>query len=302
MGLDYYASAPTVVLAHPPSHPFSDGLSRLSSRSPSLGSYRAKHPIPPSMNYLAAVSHAAAGRKRSIADVDDPEENHTVLTEDSTPKLKPKPEPVCGPGMTLTYPGDPSFSIAAESQMGTWREEQHDEERHAAPPVRRMSMPRKAQRVSSDYDMASSLAADGVVDDSGSTMGELIMSLGVGWKNVMSNPLLRDAARAYARVIENHFDFTDVVVMLQKESLSAYLVCAQLGHAHGYWLFSDCLQWCQLVGWSLQRAVQNLAAGPIPRVEGERIVARQRTPASCSPDVGPSTADVAMADVDAMQM
>jgi hypothetical protein len=136
-----------------------------------------------------------------------------------------------------------------------------------------------------------------IIDDKGNTINTLITSLGVGWKNIMSNPNLRDAARAYSRVIERHFEFTDALVMLEKESLNAYLVRAKQHGVQGYWLFSDSLQWCQLIGWSLERTVTNLMSGPVPRVEGERINARQLTPSSEL-----SSPPTQSAEVDAMEM
>lgn len=308
MGLNYLASSPTVVLpAQQPQGYFSH---HQRAHSPSaMGNFRPKYPTPPSLNYLAAVSNATAGRKRSIADVDDPEENQPVGSIVTQAPVQPKPEPIYGPGMTLIYPGEPGYSMAAESQSGTWYEEkiEKEEQTETARPV---AVSRKSARMSpsasinvpSLNDMDAQKTED-IIDDNGNTINTLITSLGVGWKNVMSNPNLRDAARAYSRVIERHFDFTDALVMLEKESLSAYLVRAKQHGVQGYWLFSDSLQWCQLVGWSLERTVSNLMSGPTPRVEGERINARRLTPSSSTPPSAPATVDTSMtADVDAMEM
>jgi hypothetical protein len=62
-------------------------------------------------------------------------------------------------------------------------------------------------------------------------------------------------------------------------------------------LFSDSLQWCQLVGSSLDQTVSNLMSGPVPRVEGERINARQLTPSS-----EPSTPAAQPEAVESMEM
>lgn len=308
MGLNYYASSPTVVL--PPQQPHGYFSAHPRSHSPSaMGNFRPKYPTPPSLNYLAAVSNATAGRKRSIADVEDPEEGSPDGSVVTQLPPKPKPEPIYGPGMTLIYPGEPGWSIAADSQTGTWCEEKQETE-EKAPPVRPIAISRKSQRMNTATNATvpslNDLAvkqADTVIDDNGNTIDTLINSLGVGWKNVMSNPTLRDAARAYSRVIENHFDLTEATVMLEKESLSAYLVRAKQHGVQGYWLFSDTLQWCQLVGWSLQRAVTNLMAGPIPQVEGERINARQRTPSEpATPPSQDMDMPIAVADDDVMQM
>jgi hypothetical protein len=310
MGLNYYASSPTVVL--PLQHPQGYFSPHQRDHSPSaMGNSRPKYPTPPSLNYLAAVSNSSAGRKRSIADVDDPEENLPVGSIVAQEPAKPKPEPVYGPGMTLIYPGEPGFNIAAESQSGTWCEEKHEKEEKAEP-VRPIAVSRKSARMSpsanveipslNDMDAQTS---EGIIDDNGNTINTLIASLGVGWKNIMTNPNLRDAARAYSRVIERNFDLTDALVMLEKESLSAYLVRAKQHGVQGYWLFSDSLQWCQLVGWSLERTVSNLMSGPVPRVEGERITARQLTPSEPStPPSQPASMSwhTAAAEADSMEM
>ncbi|KAL6705064.1 hypothetical protein ACN47E_007323 [Coniothyrium glycines] len=291
MGLNYFASSPTVVLpAQQPQGFFSHH-------------HRAHSP-----SAMAAVSNATAGRKRSIADVDDPEENQPVGSIVTQLPVKPKPEPIYGPGMTLIYPGEPGYAMAAESQSGTWYEEKIEKEEKAEP-VRPIAVSRKSARMSpsanvevpSLNDMDTQKTED-IIDDNGNTINTLINSLGVGWKNVMTNPNLRDAARAYSRVIERHFDFTDALVMLEKESLSAYLVRAKQHGVQGYWLFSDSLQWCQLVGWSLERTVSNLMSGPTPRVEGERINARRLTPAVSTPPVQPAVNVPMAAEVDAMEM
>jgi hypothetical protein len=308
MGLNYYASSPTVVL--PPQQPQGYFSQHQSAHSPpAMGNFRPRYPTPPSLNYLAAVSNATAGRKRSITDVDDPEENlpnGSTLTQSPS---KPKPEPVYGPGMTLIYPGEPGYSMAAESQSGTWYEEKIEKEEQAEA-VRPIAVSRKSARMSpsaniqvpSLNDMDAQKTED-LIDDNGNTINTLIASLGVGWKNVMTNPNLRDASRAYSCVIERHFGFTDVLVMLEKESLNAYLVRAKQHGVQGYWLFSDSLQWCQLVGWSLERTVSNLMFGATPRVEGERIEARHLTPTPSTPTPQPVVdMPTALTDVDAMEM
>ncbi|KAI8930986.1 hypothetical protein NX059_011997 [Plenodomus lindquistii] len=290
MALNYFASSPTVVL--PPQQ--SQGY---------FSHHKGAH-SPPAM---AAVSNSSAGRKRSIADVDDPEENQPVGAVVTQLPVKAKGEPIYGPGMTLIYPGEPGYSMTAESQSGTWFEEKIEKEEKEES-VRPIAVSRKSARISpsrsievpSLNDMDAQKTED-LIDDNGNTINTLINSLGVGWKNVMTNPNLRDAARAYSRVIERHFDFTDALVMLEKESLSAYLVRAKQHGVQGYWLFSDSLQWCQLVGWSLERTVANLMSGPTPRVEGERINARRLTPSAPTTPFAQPVVDTP-AGVDAMEM
>jgi hypothetical protein len=308
MGLNYYASSPTVVL--PPQQPQGYFSHHQSAVASPMGNFRPKYPTPPSLNYLAAVSNATAGRKRSIADVDEPEENLPIGSIVTQAPAKPKPEPVYGPGMTLIYPGEPGYTLAAESQSGTWYEEKIEKEEKAEAAARPIAISRKSVRMSPSANVEvpslndmDAQKTEELIDDNGTTVNKLIASLGVGWKNVMSNPNLRDAARAYSRVIERHFDFTDVLVMLEKESLNAYLVRAKQHGVQGYWLFSDSLQWCQLVGWSLERTVSNLMFGATPRVEGERINARQLTPSASTSASQPAVETPSTnADADVMEM
>ncbi|OCK76120.1 hypothetical protein K432DRAFT_385686 [Lepidopterella palustris CBS 459.81] len=314
MGLNYYASSPTVVLPpQQPTHYFAGfNPSHHHTLPPSsMSNFRPKYPTPPSLNYLAAPSNATAGRKRSIADVDDPEENSPDGSIMCKMPPKPKTEPIYGPGMTLIYPDEPHMNIAAESQTGTWCEEKHEKLKKVAPPVRPIAMSRKSQRLdyATEVKITSMQASsESIIDDNGNTVDTLMKSLGVGWKNIMTNSALRDAARAYSRVIENHFDLSEPLIMLKSEALSAYLVRAKQYGVQGYWLFDDSLQWGQLIGWSLNRTVQNLMARPGPLVEGDRIESRPRTPPSeastpPSEDVEMSAPkDITMADDDVMQL
>lgn len=313
MGLNYYASSPTVVLPpQQPSHYFANynPSHHQPLPPPAASNFRPKYPTPPSLNYLAAASNATAGRKRSIADVDPDDHSPDGSVVCQLPP-KPKPEPIYGPGMTLIYPDEPGLNISAESQTGTWCEEKHETTEKQAPAVRPVAVSRKSQRLDSKSDVSApsmQRPTESIIDDKGNTIDVLIKSLGVGWKNIMTNPTLRDAARAYARVIENHFDLTDPLIMLESEALSAYLVRAKQYGVEKYWLFDDSLRWCQLVGWSLQKTVENLMARPGPVVEGERIESRPRTPSTehvATPlqDVemsGPK--DIMMAEDDVMQL
>ncbi|KAF2753387.1 hypothetical protein EJ05DRAFT_213294 [Pseudovirgaria hyperparasitica] len=300
MALNYYASSPTVVL--PPQQPPDYFSAHARQTSPIR-----RHPTPPSLNYQAAVNTSAAGRKRSIQDV-DPEDRPADCPNAAPPK--PKPEPIYGPGMTLIYPDDRTgFHIGAESQTGTWAEEKAEKEQReiASRPVAvsRKSARTRSSRVDSltEPDQQASV----VIDEQGHTINQLITELGVGWANMMADPTA--STRAYTRVIENHFALTNATIMLESERLSAYLVRATDIHGLAkYWLFHDSLSWCQLIGNDLQSAVSNLTVRPVPAVLGDRINAQRNTPPG-----QPSTLEVEMstasADIssivpqdDAMQM
>lgn len=270
MGLEYYASSPTVVL--PPQQPtnYFDHLhtAQSPSQSPSWAGY--KYPKPPSMNYLAAASNSAAGRKRSIDDT-DPEDRAPDGATIEPPK--PKAEPIYGPGMTLIYPDDPGFSIAAESQTGTWAEDRNTEKEAIA--KRPIAISRKSQRRDSQI---CPTQASPVIDDKGNTLETLMSYLGVGWKS-MADPILEAAARGYAKYIERHYALANVVVMLQCDSLSAYLVRAQEGGCvESYWLFEESLNRGQLVSSTLQGTANNLRNKSNIVFEGPQIQAIAQSP------------------------
>src|SRR5579871_759653 len=103
MGLNYYASSPTIVL--PPQRPSShwlihhphdevnmaDTCAMSAQRPPSSKRPILKHPTPPSMNYIANSSTGTAGRKRSRADIDDDNEDEVASTIIEPVKHKVEP-------------------------------------------------------------------------------------------------------------------------------------------------------------------------------------------------------------------
>lgn len=262
--------------------------------------------MPPSLNYLAASSNATAGRKRSIADIDDQDDH---LSHESS---KPKSEPVYGPGMTLTYPAEPSFHISAESQTGTWAEDKHDKEESVKTSAARpIAVSRKSQRLnttttpsglSTSPESATVTPSTTIVDEHGNTMDALITALGIGWK-----PIQPEQARAYARYIENHYDLKQTEVMLESEGRSAYLVRATYTGVQQFLLFDESLAWCQPAGSTLAEVVQNIVYRPYPWNDLPRMSAQSRsvTPPYVTGSMEPAAASAPSTDMamgDAMQI
>ncbi|KAF2458799.1 hypothetical protein BDY21DRAFT_283635 [Lineolata rhizophorae] len=294
MGLNYYASAPTLVLPPPSStNLFGDGPNSSHSLNPPPTNFRPRFPRPPSINYLATSANLA-GRKRSrdevAAEHEDLDDGSRVAPVEPP---KPRPEPIMGPGMTLIYPDEPGFSIAADSQTGTWAEEKKQAEDEAATTAassRPMAVSRKSARrpAPADLESVSPTAAlcssstprspeDGIID-------RLTLVLGVGWKRVYGNDAVADAARGWARYIENHYPLAKPTIMLHSERLQAYLVHAfdPIDSCEGFWLFQDELKFGQAVGESLDAVVANLTAQAEIRFEGEPIRAQSRRPSDPS--------------------
>lgn len=338
MGLNYYASSPTVVLPpqQPPSYPFEQrfnaqhppthatfGSSSKPRRAP-------KYPTPPSLNYQAAPSHAVAGRKRSLDDVDS-----EAAADGSKIITKPKPEPIMGPGMTLIYPGEPGFTLAAESQTGTWAEVRHEVEEANKPAERPIAVSRKSQRTDSIINAASispvkSIKTDTVsfdqsslaykattmrIDDEGHTIHDLTMALGIGWKEIVFNPAKAQGAKGWARFISRHYPLSCPQVLHESEAHDAYLVFArdETDELEKFFLFSQDLRSCRLISTSLEGVVRNLTQHPIV-FESDVVNARDlsaspvSSPASSAPinaemsiDATPAQAQTQLLDT-AMEM
>ena len=202
----------------------------------------AKYPTPPSMNYLANCSNGVAGRKRSRNDMADDHEADGGRA--AAEPLKPKVEPILGPGMTLVYPDEPQLNISPESQSGTWMEERATTEIKVAAPQRPRIIARKSQRMCS-------------IDVSGTTspvtgyseIDPIVLRLGIGWKRI---PDIQAAAIAgQQNFIKNQFEFNDPRILLQHEGLGIFVVRTKPASAEGYWdqwwLFTDDLKSCRFL-------------------------------------------------------
>ncbi|KKY18266.1 hypothetical protein UCDDS831_g06057 [Diplodia seriata] len=300
MGLNYYASSPTVVLP-PQQYNFEQRLNapRYSAHSSTMPGRVSKYPTPPSLNYQAAPSNAIAGRKRSLddADVDEaPADGSKIIA-------KPKPEPIMGPGMTLIYPGEPGFAIAAESQTGTWAETKNEVDEANKPKEKPIAVSRKTQRttiadrasgsppaavkpvVPSSTTMgvdSSSLAYKATtmpIDDFGHTIQDLTMALGIGWKEIVFNPEKKDGARGWAKFISRHYPLSCPQVLHESEAHDAFLVHARdiTDDKEKFFLFSQDLRTCRLVSTTLEGVVRNLTQHPIV-YESDVVSARDTSP------------------------
>ena len=250
MGLNYYASSPTVVL--PPQRPsphwlihhahahdevnMADSCAMAAQRARPSKRPTLKHPTPPSMNYIANSSTGTAGRKRSRADIDDDNEDEATSTT-----TKSRVEPIMGPGMTLIYPDEPQLNIAAESQSGTWMEEKADSAAAAVSRPRIIS--RKSQRLNHDSDPAASSGSQSFEID------PVVLRLGIGWKRLSEHQAAAIAGQeAYIR---NQYPFQEPRILLQHEGLGIYIVRIKSenaqGHWYDWWIFKDDLKSCSFL-------------------------------------------------------
>ena len=313
MGLNYYASSPTLVLppaqpSHYLMHHAHDEIAMTDSYPvSSTKRFTAKYPVPPSINYLATCSHSIAGRKRSRADEDHDGDALASPVSAPVPALsKPRPEPILGPGMTLIYPDEPQPAISPESQSGTWIEDR------AAPvvkiePVRRpIITARKSQRLLSvnDPGSISSAAADVEIDP-------IVMRLGIGWKRI---PQDHASTAGQASCIKDQFSFGDPQILLQHEGLGILVVRTKPASAQGYWdqwwLFTDDLKSCRFLCHEesdLFRRLSNkrqdergnwqpdiLVEGPVVRAKHIVVEAAQPVASNIPPPASAPAVDVEM--------
>ncbi|KAM7199580.1 hypothetical protein V8F33_004391 [Rhypophila sp. PSN 637] len=272
-----YASSP--VLAMPPQavHQVPFGRSFLDYQHPSSFNK------PLSWPQLVRTC-VAAGRKRSrdeaAVNLDAPEK----IVE--APAIKEAEEEwIYGPGMTLIKKTT-GYVADASSQSGTWVDEQAAAEEarkkeaallqqqqlaQARPSLRsnksqRIEITLNADNNSSSRRSSPTREVTNPLTASSDSLAQPIIDdftfhLGIGWSRISAN--IEEAARGWARYIENHYPVTNAKILLESRGLQSYLVeCAE-----GYFLFAENLRQGRLVSQTADRALENLKTSP-PTFDG----------------------------------
>lgn len=179
-----------------------------------------------------------AGRKRSRGDINADEEemepDGSLPTPASEPDLqptKPRGPPITGEGMTLIYPGDPSYPASAESQSGTWLEENAARKPFQLNQLKRPSFSaRKSQRMdasaSGPDDLAQLVLPASMREVTEEPLiDEATRKLGISWTRMDSSEARQINQAAYAKFIINHYAaLREVVVWFENSALPGYLV------------------------------------------------------------------------------
>ena len=249
-------------------------------------------------------------RKRSRVDEDELSDAPNFTSIDvSTPfPPKSKPEPVYGEGMTLLNPSN-GLAISAESQTGTWYEEQLEIERLAAAqaadsaaryPADDSTLPRcKFQRRSPSSDAGvrehpnpSNHIKDPANSSDDPALDNISHSIGE-WACVSEDQLVRSASRGWAKFVERyHPSLNNVEVLLRFKARDQCLIRAN----EGFFLFKEDLTEGQLVAQTWERAVANLKAEP-PIFEGQEILRAEKSPApSEGSGIGEQSSDSSLPD------
>ena len=281
-----YASSPVLAMAPQAVHQVPFGMSYLDYQPQSFNK-------PISWPQLVRTCQAA-GRKRSrdeaAVNLDPPEKivEAPVIQE-------AEEEWIYGPGMTLIKKNT-GYVADASSQSGTWVDEQvaaeearkkeaallaqqqlaqerpslrsHKSQRIELTPSATDNSPSRRSSPSRDainpMTASSDSLAQPIVDD-------FTLHLGIGWSRISDS--IEQAARGWARYIENHYPVTNAKILLESRGLQSYLVeCAE-----GYFLFAENLRQGRLVSQTAERALQNLKTSP-PVFDGPATLEATETP------------------------
>ncbi|KAJ5978851.1 hypothetical protein N7501_002193 [Penicillium viridicatum] len=297
------SDGPATVLSPPQEHAFAQ-LSSQSSFLDSPGSFDAStvfannssaQSIPSSFNFSSAPAAPKPSRKRSRDEATFEEAvapsaplGHHVAP---TPKVKP----IYGEGMVLLNP-QTGLAISAESQTGTWYEQESEVQQAAAAPISSRSnallsdaidVSRKSQRLDKSAPGLDDIALSSIrqrLDNPSSNdqhrtlnagpappteplVDDATRLLGIGWQRVNTDGDMAPAVRGWTKYIDNQYSahLHDSQMLMKSRALNAYLVAATptSGLSPAFYLFSEDLTQGQLVASSWEACLQNLRSSPI---------------------------------------
>lgn len=256
-----------------PNHPPINGISPngLSNSNPFTANGNLLNgPVP-----TGPAPGAIAGRKRSRADVFSAEEDEderlddgSVATPTSEELRKPRGKPVYGEGMTVIYPEDPGYAMAAASQSGTWVEEKAERQPFDLAHMKRPSVTsRKSLRMDTNAsgpdDLAQLVLPPSIREVcSEPLIDEATRVLGISWTRMDSNEALQISQKAYSKWIQNHYPaLKEVSIWFENSAIPGYLVTATNAYngQKEWYIFSHDL--------TEARLVTNEPSGLVPRLQ-----------------------------------
>ncbi|MCJ1398269.1 hypothetical protein MMC11_001466 [Xylographa trunciseda] len=236
-------------------------------------------------------------RSRDEVDSDEPDSDQSspfTMSNPITPHEPGQEQLVYGEGMTVIN-ASTGRAASAETQTGTWFEENLEIERRAsinaaellAQAAENVSVrPKKSLRLDSlppPFYSSSSQSPDDISLDSQSSSSPgydaASLLLGVGWKSIGAEKDTQAAAKGWAKYIENHYyDLTNVHLLMKSEALQAYLGKADMTGSEGFFLFCEDLSEGRFVASTWKDCITNLKVTP-PIYGSEEILKANRTPA-----------------------
>ncbi|EGP92606.1 uncharacterized protein MYCGRDRAFT_106918 [Zymoseptoria tritici IPO323] len=302
----FFTPSPTVVMpAAPPQQYFASthhpGQNSIGSAFTTNGNTPSTNGFTNPFTSNATTPGSIAGRKRSRGDIFDDDEDSgphadgSIATPNADEIAKPRGKPVYGPGMTLIYPEDPGYAAAAESQSGTWVEEDAERQPFKLASIKRPSVTsRKSQRMDSRATLPGAddlaqlvLPAQMREVTTEPLIDETTRSLGISWTRMDRSEALQINQRAYSKWIQNHYPrLTDVSIWFENSAMPAYLVAAKNAYngQHEYYIFANDLTEAQLVTTDPSQLIPRLkmlpalhlaAPGGLIKAETDPITAAQ---------------------------
>ncbi|KAL4980716.1 hypothetical protein BDW66DRAFT_124628 [Aspergillus desertorum] len=324
MLLNSFQDGPAMILPSPQDHsfrqfphqPLLEASSGASSRAPFADA------LDPGANSFGTLVSPGLtinkpSRKRSRDDVaaeDTPSE-----PAQKVPIALPAPEeePVYGEGMTLLNPRT-GRALSAESQTGTWYEEEYEKAIVAAKsPASQINAPSQASRKSLRLDPSAPSLDDiassriqrqlqendnddklRILNASSSRLSpfsseepfvdDATRLLGISWQRVKADDKdMAAAVRGWKKYIDRQFSqyIVDAKILMKNRALNAYLVSARPmtpfadpAQMPAFYLFNDDLTHAQLVASSWEACLHNLRSSPVV-FEGTQILsASDRSP------------------------
>ncbi|RDW86836.1 uncharacterized protein DSM5745_03478 [Aspergillus mulundensis] len=307
MLLNSFRDGPTMILSPPQDHAF-----RQFPHQPMLDASPGVNSRPTFSNGFntGVTTNNKPSRKRSRDDVAAED-----APSDSTPRIPiappaPVEEPIYGEGMTLLNPRT-GMALSAESQTGTWYEEEYERAVAAAKSTASQAnsssqASRKSQRLDPSAPSLDDIASSRIqrqlqendTDDnrrilnasparstpfsSGEPMvDDATRLLGISWQRITADDNdMAAAVRGWKKYIDRQFSqyLSDAEILMKNRALSAYLVSARpmipfAGPAQmpAFFLFNDDLTQGQLVASSWESCLHNLQSSPVV-FEGTQIL------------------------------
>lgn len=245
MNRDYF-SEPTLFYPRPEPLTFNDTTPFQSSFAP--------RQAPPSSRPTLITR---TSRKRSRDDFDD--HFSSAMAVQPIAAMQVEEEPIYGEGMTI-IDRKTGRAVGADSQTGTWFEEQLEAERlataqaaaqlaisqQAALQAEQASRrPKKAIRLDSMSGLPTSTGMvtppqTPVTASHEPVVDAATLMLGVGWRIIPTDKDMQAAKRGWARYIDNHYsELCDADIVLKSDGQEAFLVQATNDAQRGIYLFKD---------------------------------------------------------------
>ncbi|KAJ5684095.1 uncharacterized protein N7477_000440 [Penicillium maclennaniae] len=262
----------------------------------------------PSSNVVPAPFAPKPSRKRSRDEAAYEVASALNISSEPAPPPAPKEEPIYGEGMVLLNPST-GMAISADSQTGTWYEEQAEAQQTKAPPVSSRSfalqsdaadISRKSQRLDRSAPGLDDIALcsiqqrlNGPEADQHRTLNtgpappaeplidDATRLLGISWQRLDTDGDMAPAVRGWTKYIDNQYSdyLRDSQMLIKSRALNAYLVAAVPTNAFSpaFYLFSDDLTQAQLVASSWEACLHNLRSTPIIFEGSSPLVASSRS-------------------------